>query len=160
MRQYQVCGVLLLFFALCFFGCTQHPAPEKKTEQASPAPDISIKDIQLIRMTPGLAELDFKIDTTLPDDAKVQVAVFKENLTKDSFRRCTYIDPDRPVLTVKTWKDGTGVILREKELVECLDFHTALKHPKDMYPLISIVASTDNVNTEAEFPLAKAYVTY
>jgi hypothetical protein len=153
--------------------------PETSLVPESPKPYIKLKDIEIIDMGGGVAEVDFKADSSLPADTELEVAIRKDTLTKDGFRRCSFYTRSTyrqlgPVkyghlkpFTVEELANGTGSTINEKDSESrlCDDFHYAPEKPRKLYPILRIDVSREEESAESvqdivDIPWSKAHKFY
>jgi|GEM_PF-5496655 len=141
-------------------------------------PYIKLKDIEIIDMGGGVAEVDFKADSSFSPEDELDVAIRKETLTKNGFRRCTFytrstyrqLDPIKyghlKPYTVEELTTGTGATFSEKDPERriCDDFHYAPEKPRKLYPILSVNVSREEngetIEDIVDIPWRKAHKFY
>jgi hypothetical protein len=92
----------------------------------SPQYYIKIKDVSLIDMGEGTLELDFAVDSNLPDNEPLRVILAKEIYDGKFIQSCAWpIFWENRSGTVARWKDGDGFGLTENDI----DKRTCFERP-------------------------------
>lgn len=182
--SYLFIQVFILYFSLGWYNLkpeTVQSGTANTPLKETPQELVKLKNITVSNMGGGVAELDFKIESSLPSDTSLDVIVWKEVLTDYGFKRCQYPDtslfnyPGTTRYTVAEMKQGVGVPLVDKDFVEstCFkahyspseenkDFYYPSNVPnlKKLFPLWRISVGNEQIETQEVIPVSKALKFY